>query len=69
MKKWHCFILSTAIRGIIEKYYEYLYANKFNNSDEMEKLKDINYLNSLKKYITRLTLLPNGITVKNIPTK
>jgi len=69
VKKWHCCRLSTAIIGIIEKYYEYLYANKFNNSDEMEKLKDINYLNSLKKYITRLTLLPNGITVKNLPTK
>ena len=46
MRKWHCCRLSIAIVGIIEEYYEYLYANKFNNSDEMEKLKDINYLNS-----------------------
>ena len=35
----------------------------------MEKLKDINYLNSLNKYITGLTLLSNGINVKNLPTK
>ena len=32
----------------------------------MEKLKDINYLNSLNKYKTGLTLLSNGINVKNL---
>ena len=30
-------IVSIAIIGIIKEYYEHLYANKFNNSDEIEK--------------------------------
>lgn len=30
-------IVSIAVTGIIKEYPEYLYANKFNSSDEMEK--------------------------------
>lgn len=61
------------MKRVIIEYYQKLYANKLNNSDEMYKsLKDTNYQNSLKKKnngMAKKSIKKPKFIVKNLSNK